>query len=163
MRALLLSTYLYPYLIMLNVKQRDIKYHFFSLWYYSIWDWTLISWTIDKHSDHYTNTHTHIYIYIYIYIGVYMRGNHPLRIYLSNAFLQRSNRTTTTNALWTLANTNEQCPLFQNTQTSCHVTPLFCWLSLCLVTEHIGEQTLCVAYYLCEFLHFSIGSMMLYY
>ena len=28
---------------MLSVKQRDIKYYFFSLWYDSTWDWTLSS------------------------------------------------------------------------------------------------------------------------
>ena len=27
-----------PYLIMLSVKQGDIKYHFLSLWYDSTWD-----------------------------------------------------------------------------------------------------------------------------
>ena len=32
----------YPYLIMLSVKQGDIKYHYLSLWYHSTWDWTLV-------------------------------------------------------------------------------------------------------------------------
>ena len=32
-----------PYLIMLSVKQRGIKYHFLSFWYDSIWDWTHVS------------------------------------------------------------------------------------------------------------------------
>ena len=30
--------YLDPYLIMLNVNQSSIKYHFLSLWYDSTWD-----------------------------------------------------------------------------------------------------------------------------
>ena len=35
-----------PYLIMLNVKQGSIKYHFLGLWYDSTWDWTPVSQTI---------------------------------------------------------------------------------------------------------------------
>ena len=34
------------YLIMLNVKQGGIKYHFLSLWYDVTWDWTLVSQAI---------------------------------------------------------------------------------------------------------------------
>ena len=37
-------------LIMLNVKQEGIKYHFLSLWYDSTWDWTPLSRAINKHS-----------------------------------------------------------------------------------------------------------------
>ena len=40
------------YLMILSVKQGDIKYHFLSLWYDSTWDWTPISRTIDEHSTH---------------------------------------------------------------------------------------------------------------
>ena len=47
-----------PYLIMLSVKQGDIKYHFLSLWYDATWDWTHVSRAIGEH---------YIYIYIYIY------------------------------------------------------------------------------------------------
>ena len=32
-----------PYLIMLTVKQGEIKYHFLSLWYDSTWDWNQVS------------------------------------------------------------------------------------------------------------------------
>ena len=39
-----------PYLILLSVKQGDIKYHFKSLWYDATWDWTQVSRTIGKHS-----------------------------------------------------------------------------------------------------------------
>ena len=38
------------YLIMLSVKQGDIKYHFLSLWYDSTWDWTSVSRAIGEHS-----------------------------------------------------------------------------------------------------------------
>ena len=41
-----------PYLILLSVKQGDIKYHFMSLWYESTWDCTQVSRAIDKHSNH---------------------------------------------------------------------------------------------------------------
>ena len=44
-----------PYLIVLSVKQRGIKYHFLSLWYDLTWDWTTISRTIDKHTNYYGN------------------------------------------------------------------------------------------------------------
>ena len=44
-----------PYLILLNVKQGGIKYHFLSLWYDSTWDWTTVSWAIGKHSNHHVN------------------------------------------------------------------------------------------------------------
>ena len=36
------------YLIMLNVKQDCIKYHFLSLWYDSTWNWTPVSQTIGE-------------------------------------------------------------------------------------------------------------------
>ena len=39
-----------PYLIMLNVKQGGIKYHFLSLWYDSTWDWTLVFRAISEHT-----------------------------------------------------------------------------------------------------------------
>ena len=49
---------LYPwYLIMLNVKQGGIKYHFLSLCYDSTWNWTPVSQTIGEHSTHYANKH----------------------------------------------------------------------------------------------------------
>ena len=41
-----------PYLIMLTVKQGDIKYYFLSLWYDSNLDWTHVSQTIGEHSTH---------------------------------------------------------------------------------------------------------------
>ena len=44
------------YLIMLSVKQGNIKYHFLSLWYDLTWDWTLVSKTIGKHSTQLANT-----------------------------------------------------------------------------------------------------------
>ena len=44
-----------PYLIMLSVKQGDIKYHFFSLWYDSTWDWTQVSRAIGEHSNRLAN------------------------------------------------------------------------------------------------------------
>ena len=37
-----------PYLIMLSVKQRGIKYYFLSLWYDSTWNWTPVSRTIGE-------------------------------------------------------------------------------------------------------------------
>ena len=37
------------YLIMLSIKQGDIKYHFLSLWYDPTWDWILVSQTIGEH------------------------------------------------------------------------------------------------------------------
>ena len=39
-----------PYLIMLSVKQGNIKSYFWSLWYDSTWDWTAVSRTIGEHS-----------------------------------------------------------------------------------------------------------------
>ena len=39
-----------PYLIMLSVKQGDIKYHFLSFWYDFTWDWTPVSRTTDEQS-----------------------------------------------------------------------------------------------------------------
>ena len=43
---------LYPdtYLIMLSIKQGDIKYYFLTLWYNSTWDWTPVFWAIGEHS-----------------------------------------------------------------------------------------------------------------
>ena len=41
-----------PYVIMLSVKQGNIKYHFLSLWYDATKDWTPFSRTIGKHSTH---------------------------------------------------------------------------------------------------------------
>ena len=41
------------YLIVLNVKQGGIKYHFFSLWYDSTWDWTPVFRLMGKHSNHF--------------------------------------------------------------------------------------------------------------
>ena len=54
-----------PYLIMLSVKQRGIKYYFLSLWYDSNEDWTHFSGTIAKHSYHYANWLVH-YVYMYL-------------------------------------------------------------------------------------------------
>ena len=48
----LLHFILDPYLIILNIKQGGIKYHFLSFWYGSNQDWTLVSQAIDKHSTH---------------------------------------------------------------------------------------------------------------
>ena len=50
-----------PYLIMLNVKQGNIKYNFCSLWYDSTRDWTPISQAIGKHANHYVNGLAEIY------------------------------------------------------------------------------------------------------
>ena len=47
---------LYPYLIMLSVKQGGFKYPFLSLWYDSTWDWTPVSRTIGEYYNHYANT-----------------------------------------------------------------------------------------------------------
>ena len=44
-----------PYLILLSVKQGDIKYNFLSLWYDSTWNWTQDSQAIDEHSNHHAN------------------------------------------------------------------------------------------------------------
>ena len=55
-----------PYLIMLSVKQRGIKYHFLSLWYDSTWDWTQVSRAIGQ-----CPVYIYIYIYIYIYLYIY--------------------------------------------------------------------------------------------
>ena len=46
---------LYPYFIMLSVKQGGIKYHFLSLWYDSTWDWSQVSRAICEHSNHHDN------------------------------------------------------------------------------------------------------------
>ena len=40
------------YLILLSVKQGNIKYHFLSLWYESTRDRTLVSQAIGKQSTH---------------------------------------------------------------------------------------------------------------
>ena len=56
-----------PYLIMLNVKQGGIKYHFLSLWYDSTWDWTPVYQIISEHSNNYASGPVYVYIYIYIY------------------------------------------------------------------------------------------------
>ena len=40
-----------PYLIILSVMQRGIKYHFLSLWCDSTWDWTQVSRAIGEHSN----------------------------------------------------------------------------------------------------------------
>ena len=50
------------YLLMLNVKQGGIKYHFLSLWYDVNWDWTTVSRAIGEHSTNYTNAPEDIYI-----------------------------------------------------------------------------------------------------
>ena len=71
------------YLIMLSIKQGDIKYYSLSLWYDLNWDWNPASQAIGKHSNHYINrpvayihtyihTYTYTHIYIYIYINVYI-------------------------------------------------------------------------------------------
>ena len=52
-----------PYLIMLSVKQGDIKNHVLSLCYDSTWDWTQVFRASGEHSNSHTNS---IYIYIYI-------------------------------------------------------------------------------------------------
>ena len=44
------------YLIMLSVKQGNIKYHFLSFWYNSTWDWTPVYQTI---GEHYKMWHKH--------------------------------------------------------------------------------------------------------
>ena len=44
-----------PYLIMLSVNQKGIKYHFLSLLYDSTWDWTQVSRIIGEHSNYYAN------------------------------------------------------------------------------------------------------------
>ena len=44
-----------PYFIMLSVKQRSIKYHFFSLRHDLTRDWTLVSRTTGEYSNHYAN------------------------------------------------------------------------------------------------------------
>ena len=56
------------YLIILSVKQVDIRYHFLRFWYDSTWDWKLVFLTIKEHSNYYANGLVYIYIYIYIYI-----------------------------------------------------------------------------------------------
>ena len=45
---------------MQSVKQRDIKYHFLSLWYDTTWDWTQVSWAIGEHSNHYANVQSNL-------------------------------------------------------------------------------------------------------
>ena len=55
-------------LIMLSVKQGDIKYDFLSLWYDSIWDWIPVSQAISEYST--MDICTHIYIYtVYVLYG----------------------------------------------------------------------------------------------
>ena len=44
-----------PYLIMLRVKQGDIKYYFLSLWNDTTRDWVVVSRTIGEHFNHYAN------------------------------------------------------------------------------------------------------------
>ena len=46
---------LYPYLILLSVKQGGIKYHFWSLWYDVTWNWTQVSQAIGEQSTHLAN------------------------------------------------------------------------------------------------------------
>ena len=48
----LLCFTLFPYIIMLQVKQGGIKYHFLSLWYDLTWDWMPVSRGIGKHYTH---------------------------------------------------------------------------------------------------------------
>ena len=43
---------LYPYFIMLSVKEGGIKYHFLSLWYDSTLDWTPVWQTLGEHSTY---------------------------------------------------------------------------------------------------------------
>ena len=51
---------------MLSIKQRGIKYHFFSLWYDSTWDSTPVSQAIGKHSTCcIVITMIHIQLYTY--------------------------------------------------------------------------------------------------
>ena len=38
------------YLIMLSVKEGDIKYYFLSQWYATIWDWNPVSRAINEES-----------------------------------------------------------------------------------------------------------------
>ena len=64
-----LSLTLNPYLIMLSVKQGDIKNLFMNCLYDLTWNWTPVSPTISQHSDHYALIYTYIkYTYLYIYI-----------------------------------------------------------------------------------------------
>ena len=46
---------LYPFFIMLDVKQGSIKYHFLNLWYDSTGERTQVSRVIGEHSKHYAN------------------------------------------------------------------------------------------------------------
>ena len=48
--ALLFSTTLDTYLIMLSIIQGGIKYDFLCLWHDSTCDWILVSWVIGEHS-----------------------------------------------------------------------------------------------------------------
>ena len=43
------------YLMMLNVEQGSINYHFFILWYNSTWNWTLVCWAMGEHSTRKAN------------------------------------------------------------------------------------------------------------
>ena len=43
------------YLVMLNMKQESITYHFLSCWSNSIWDRTSVSGTIGEHFNCYAN------------------------------------------------------------------------------------------------------------
>ena len=53
--------------LLLGVKQRGIKYNFFSLWYNSTWDRTPVFWAIGKHSTH-LPMHVFVHIYMHLYI-----------------------------------------------------------------------------------------------
>ena len=69
---------LYPYLIMLSVKQSSIKYYFLSLWYDSTWDWTLVSQIIGEHllirpPAMYYKDRQIVSIYIYKYVRTFIR------------------------------------------------------------------------------------------
>ena len=46
-----------PFLIILSVKKRLIKYHFWSLWYDSTWDWTPVSRILGEHFTHKANSY----------------------------------------------------------------------------------------------------------
>ena len=58
-----------PYLIMLSVKQRGIKYHFLSLWYDSTWDWTQVSRAIGEHSNRWSNVLS-FFFFLHLFIVV---------------------------------------------------------------------------------------------
>ena len=50
------------YLIMENVNQEGIKYHFLSFWYDLTWDWTPVYQTIGEHSTPLTNEFVHLLV-----------------------------------------------------------------------------------------------------